>query len=108
MQAFGRAQAAKGNEPMVFDWDRAAQILKDNSVQNAQAGLEEDWEYTGGDILVDGKIPKKSYTFLSSTWARPQLQYQGELINCYKMRKDTPNWSSEIFWPDSARKIFES
>lgn len=56
-QAFQMASAAKakGNEVMVFDWDKAAQIIKERGATEASAGLESDWEWTGGDILPGRK-----------------------------------------------------
>ena len=33
---------------MVFDWNKAAQIIKERGATNASAGLSGDWEYTGG------------------------------------------------------------
>jgi len=84
MQAFLRGEASKDNELMVFDWERAAKIIKDFGAQHAEAGLANDWEYTGGIIFHNGKPVKKedTYTYLASTWATPQLKIKNELIEC--------------------------
>jgi len=99
--------ASRGNEQKVFDWDKAAKIIKERDVINASAGLIEDLGSTVGNILVDGRIPEKDYTFLSSTWATPVLilgRNNDVFIHCYIMESET-EWNSSIFWPKSARKI---
>lgn len=50
-QAFWRAQLST-SEVKVFDWNRAARLIKDNNVKTASAGLKGDWEWTGGTIFV--------------------------------------------------------
>ena len=37
-------------EVMVFDWDKAAEIIKKRKPTYAAAGLRQDWENTGGLI----------------------------------------------------------
>lgn len=105
MSAFVMGEANRGKELMVFDWIRAATIIKELGIKNASAGLSGDWGYTGGDILVDGKIPEDSYTFLASTWATPELNIDGEIIECYIMQGKQPEWNSGTFWPDEAKVI---
>ena len=92
---------------MVFDWNKAAQIIKERKPRIASAGLQSDWEWTGGVIFADGKIASEEYTYLSSTWAIPQLDVDGEVINCFVMKSDFPEWGSDTKWPDSAVKILE-
>lgn len=105
MSAFAMGEANRDKPVKVFDWDKAAQIIKDRGCKNASAGLRGDWEYTGGDILEDGAIPNYHYTYLASTWATPELEVDGEIIDCYKMQSETEGWDSGTFWPESARKI---
>jgi len=105
MQAFMKGEANRGKESMVFDWDRAATLIKESGALNASAGLASDWEYTGGTIFRDGKIPDEQYCYLASTWATPELEIDGEIIRCYKMESETDGWGSDTFWPESARKI---
>lgn len=106
--AFAMGQANRGNELKVFDWDKAAIMIKERKALNARAGLRGDWEWTAGDILVDGKISEDSYTYLASTWATPELDIDGILYECYKMQSEVPNWDADTFWPDSARKILNA
>jgi hypothetical protein len=109
-EAFARGQAAKlaGNKQRVFDWDKAAQILKERGVQEADAGLQNDLEYTGGQILRSGQPDTSSYTYLSSNWATPVLIIYGEEIECWRYNDDTPGWDSDTKWPASALDIFRN
>mgnify|MGYP000851944624 CR=1 FL=1 len=103
--AFMFGEANRGKELMVFDWDKAATLIKKRGAKYAAAGLANDWECTGGDILEDGEIPEDTYTFLASTWATPELDIDGCTIDCYKMQSETDGWNAETFWPESARLI---
>lgn len=107
MSAFLRGQAAQGQPQRVFDWDKAARIIRERGAMSASAGLIEDWGHTGGAILRDGKpIPKEdTYTYLSSNWATPVLEIDGEEIPCWRYERDTDEWNAETFWPESALKI---
>jgi len=100
-----RGMASRDKPVMVFDWDLAAKIIKESGAKDASAGLCSDWEYTGGKILENGKIPEDSYTFLSSTWAKPELEINGHVQPCYRMQEDSPGWGADTFWPDSAKQI---
>jgi hypothetical protein len=71
------ATPAGGATIKAFDWDKAAQLikekLKDHPDLFAEAGLQGDWAYTGGVIFENGKPTKEHYTYLSSNWAVPTL-----------------------------------
>jgi len=110
MAAFARSQANWGMEHRVFDWDKAAKLIKDANIKNASAGLADDWEYTGGEILRDG-IPVKqedSFTYLSSNWATPELEINDHRIDCFKMKSETDGWDADTFWPESALNILNA
>ena len=98
-------QAYRGNELMVFDWNKAARLIKESKTDYASAGLDEDWEWTGGVIYENGEPVRDAYTYLSSTWATPKLCINGNFIDCYKMAHEVPNWNAETKWPESALKI---
>ena len=100
-------QANRGKELMVFDWNKAAEIIRERKPERACAGLQSDWEWTGGTIYENGKIVTDDYTFLSSTWAVPELEVDGEIIACYKMKHEVPGWDSDTKWPKSARAILK-
>ena len=109
IKAFMIGEANRGKEMMVFDWDKAAQLIKDRNAKNAAAGLSNDWEWTGGRIYENGTIVAEgqTYTYLASTWATPEIEVDGELIDCFKMESETPGWDSDTYWPESARNILE-
>lgn len=83
-----------GNKMKTFDWDKAAQIIKeklktDNNLI-AEAGLEGNWGHTGGIIFENGKPDSDNYTYLSSNWAIPTLIINNEEeIPCYTEDEDS-------------------
>lgn len=107
MMAFAMGNANRGKKQMVFDWKKAARLIKKRGAKHAAAGLAGDWGYTGGDILRDGKpIPRSdTYTFLASTWATPELEIDGETIDCWTY---TSRWNSGTYWPKSALDILNA
>lgn len=58
-------------------------------------------------ILEDGKPCTNSYTYLASTWATPQIEIDGEFIDCYRMESEVPGWDSGTKWPESALAILK-
>lgn len=109
LQAFAMGEANRGKSLKVFDWNKAALLIKERGITEASAGLAGDWEWTGGEILVDGKPTTDSYTYLASTWATPKLRTPDEDIDCFIMEEDVPEaWGdrfSDIKWPKSAIEI---
>lgn len=99
-------EISRGNEMKVFDWDKAARTIAEYKAQDASAGLMEDWEWTGGTILEDGKFVEEPFMWLASTWATPILMIDGETIPCYIMEHET-DWGAKTRWPESARKILD-
>jgi hypothetical protein len=91
----------------VFDWDEAARRIVKAVALSASAGLSGDWEWTGGDILRDGKpVPaNQTYTYLSSNWATPELGIDGDVTPCFRMQSTTDGWDSDTYWPESALAI---
>ncbi len=59
--AKSRMAQAAGVKEKVFDWDKAAKIIKELQPKKASAGLAEDWDCTSMDIFVDGKVVKDEY-----------------------------------------------
>jgi hypothetical protein len=103
--AFAMGQANRGKESMVFDWDKAAELIRERKPSIASAGLDGDWELTGGEIYANGRPIEDSYTYLASTWATPLLVIDGEEIECFRMKSQTPDWGSDTKWPPSALSI---
>lgn len=105
--AFALGRANRGKEPMVFDWNKAAELIREKSPQTAMAGLRDDWEWTGGTIYENGSPVTDSYTYLSSTWAVPEIELDGDIVPCYKMQSEVPDWGSDTKWPQSALNILK-
>lgn len=59
---------SRGAKLKAFDWDKAAQLikgkLKEHPDLSAEAGLQGDWDYTGGVIFENGKPTNDNYTYL--------------------------------------------
>ncbi|MEM7067952.1 MAG: hypothetical protein AAF478_03635 [Pseudomonadota bacterium] len=106
-RAFALGDANRGNEMKVFDWDKAARLIKERTPLEARAGLQSDWEYTGGPIYRDGSpVPSdQTYVYLASTWATPEIDLDGDVIPCFKMESETNNWDADTYWPDTALEI---
>lgn len=109
-EAIARGEANRGKPEMVFDWNKAARLIVENRPKLARAGLRSDWEYTGGTIYEDGQgLVLDSNTFLASTWAVPELELDGVLMDCYIMEADMPKeWGevgSDVKWPESSLLI---
>ena len=98
LSAFAMGRACKGRALKVFDWIKAAEIIRDEKPTNVSAGLADDWEYTGGKIYLEGNIVEDDYTYLASTWATPQICVDGEYRDCFVMEAETK-------WPDEAKAI---
>jgi hypothetical protein len=112
-----------GKSFKIFDWDKAARIIKERKPLFAFAGLRNDWGYTGGIIYANGQpVDKKNtYTYLQSNWATPilKLQYDGfddggdddcnlEVIPCFILSDNNPNnWNSGTYWVESALNILK-
>lgn len=95
----------RGREMRVFDWDKAARLIREHKPSCATAGLSTDMEWTSGIIYEDGEAISNSYTYLSSTWAKPVLLLDdGEEIDCYVMESET-EWDAHTKWPQSAINI---
>lgn len=105
--AFMMGEANRGRELMVFDWDKAARLIKESGLKDASAGLRGDWGWTGGEIFTDGQPNLDDYTYLASTWAVPELEIDGETVDCYRMQSETPGWGSDTKWPESALAILK-
>lgn len=106
LDAFVMGEMNCKNVMMVFDWDKAARLIAQRKPRIAMAGLRGDWEFTCGVIYEDGVLVTKDYTFLASTWAVPELDMDGETVECYKMESETPKWDALTKWPKSAVEIY--
>lgn len=113
--AMAMGMANRGQPLMVFDWEKAALLIRERQPQVASAGLAQDWEWTGGVIYQNNApVPAdETYVYLASTWATPELSLDGEIIECYRMRDAVPDsWyvdgndnPANIYWPPVALTI---
>lgn len=106
---FGAMGAIASDSRKVFDWHKAAELIRAYDLLNVEAGLAEDWGYTSGDILSEGeRVPKeKTYVFLASDWATPVLHdVDADIVyECYIHDTDEENpqgWNAYTYWPESA------
>lgn len=108
LSAFARGQANRGKPLMVFDWDKAARLIKEKSPTVVSAGLRDDWEWTGGLIYKNHEIVEDGGTYLASTWAVPEIMIDGEVESCYIMESENKDWNAYTVWPDSAKNILKA
>lgn len=111
LTAIYRAEINSRQPIMVFDWNKAARLIKENisTLDSAEAGLENDWEWTGGYIYRNNKPDFDSYTYLSSNHAKPKLilifKDNSEIaFYCFILETET-EWNSDTKWPKSALDI---
>ena len=95
-----------------FNFDMAAYLIKEKLKHNpdliAEAGLEGDWDYTGGVIFENGKPTNDSYTYLASHWAIPTLIFywggvEQESFDCWIEQND--RFYSHSKWDEQSLKI---
>lgn len=110
LSAFAMGQANKGQPKKVFDWHKAAELIKERKPELVSAGLCGDWDWTGGDIWKNGEpIPEdETYVYLASNWATPEIEIDGEKLDCFVMEGETDGWDSSTYWPESSVEILKA
>ena len=100
--------ANAGNERKVFDWEKAAEIIKKHKPKYVEAGLSEDWIETSALIYADGEPIFATDIWLASTWATPVLMVDGynyhTEIECFVMESQT-DFNENTVWPQIALDI---
>lgn len=108
-----QARLAKDKPVMVFDFDKAAQIIKDRLKEHpnliADAGLQRDFNNTCGTIFENGKPQTDGGCYLASNWAIPTLilSWDGEEmeeIECYVLLKDS-RFNANSDWDEESLEI---
>lgn len=105
-EGFTTTRGKNNNPQKAFDWAKAAKIIKIHLINHpdliAEAGLQGDWDFTGGIIFKNGKPTVDDYTYLSSNWARPTLilSWDGEEQfeeECWEQEKynESSKWDEE-------------
>lgn len=93
------------NSKKVFDWNKAARLIREQKPVEARAGLKEDWFWTGGTICRSGEVVTDDNTYLASSWATPVLLLDdGDFLDCFVGSGET-DWTAETKWPMSALEI---
>lgn len=91
--------ASDKNKFKYFSFKKAAEIIKEKLKTNpdlvAEAGLQGDWNYTGGIIFENGKPTNEHYTYLSSNWAIPTLEIDGEDVDCFTTEDSPSEWEEK-------------
>lgn len=106
-----KAAKAQGETPKAFDWDKAALIIKEQLINHpdlvAEAGLQGDWEFTGGVIFKNGKPTNDDYTYLASIWAIPTLilsiDGNEQEIDCFV--EENERFTSNSKWDEKSLEI---
>lgn len=88
----------------VFDWDKAAKIIKESGCTEAEAGLIEDWFWTAIDIFKGGQPVCSEWGWLASYWATPVIKIGNTYHECYTQQENS-DFDAHTRWPESALKI---
>lgn len=105
LSAIAMGMANRNKRIMVFDWNKAATLIRELKPKNVAAGLRSDWEWTSGEIYSDNKPNLESYTYLASTWAKPEIEIDGDIQECWIYQDKSDNWDAQTKWPPSALDI---
>jgi len=114
-EGFTTNRGRNDNPQMKFDWDKAALIIKEKCLEHknliAEAGLQGDWDHTGGIIFEENKPTNDEYTYLSSNWATPTLilsyndgNDEQEEIECYTTDEDS-RFDSDSKWDETSLEL---
>ena len=90
------------SDGVVFDWDRAAPLIRAYRATTAYAAVG------GGDprvaIVKEGK-PALREPFKFAGTSVFELWIGDEVWNCFAPRSEKPEWDEHTWWPDSARAL---
>jgi hypothetical protein len=107
-----KTASLKGETQKSFDWNKAATIIKNKLIEYpnlvAEAGLQNDWDYTGGIIFEKGNPQSNNYTYLSSNWSIPTLIISNDdkeilEIECWTTEND--RFRSDSKWDEISLTI---
>lgn len=113
IQGFTENVGGNSKDFKAFDWVKAAKLIKKTIKKHpgliAEAGLQGDWNFTGGVIFEEGQPVSESYTYLQSNWAVPclLLSWDGECqreIECYE---SDGKYNSDSKWCDESLQILK-
>lgn len=93
----------------VFDWDRAAALIKATGAQTALAGIDKDWLSSSDSIFDDGRarVDSACQAWTENPNMSPCLELDGKRMPCFKEM-----WVSDItvadrraIWPGRSAEI---
>ena len=111
-EGFTTSRSKNNNPQKAFDWIKAANIIKERLQEHpdliAEAGLQGDWDFTGGVIFEQGLPTNDDFTYLSSNWAIPTLilTWDGEEqeeIECFVIGND--KYDSRSKWDEESLNV---
>ncbi len=83
---------------VVFDWDRAAQIVRTYKARRAYAA-----SHSQGRALIwenDKPAPRPAFRFAGNECL--ELVIGEEVWNCFAPRVERPDWVADTYWPEDA------
>lgn len=85
----------QGQKIMVFDWEKAAELITEYNIMNAEAFIRNDEITTCGKIIDNGRLVADHDAILESYQNKPTLRNMdnGEEWECFKYRCTT-NWTA--------------
>ena len=98
-----------GGVAKVFNWIKAANIIKENPEKTWYAGLLEDWYWTSDIIWKNGHTTDCDELYPYSIWATPILMStdNSEFIECW-VPADEVDWDDDTKWPEEALNIINN
>jgi hypothetical protein len=98
----------EGPQPRrVFDWDRAAEIIREHRPKSVVVGRKGDTTgfiepiYADGEVAPRGAVAPTLVSFLPLVL---RLDW-GEEVECWAYDFEHPEWTAETWWPSSALHI---
>jgi hypothetical protein len=89
---------------MVFDWERAAKLMKAYDGENVRAGMKNAWTDfydNAGFILKNGEAVNEA-GIVASYNATPTIEIDGRLFPCFRWADESDHSAS---WTDAAVEI---
>lgn len=96
-------------EIKVFDWVKAARLIKERNPERVEAGLYEYWTLSGS-IYDHGKVQNGGFACFASNWATPVSDFcndDEDFIECWKYQHEVPDWNENTIWPEEALAILK-
>ena len=95
---------------MVFDWERAADLLRKRRPRAAYVSMVGKRErstpvliYKDGEIVHDSLYGWGYYDAFDT----PTLLIDGDEIECFRLENTITTWALGDYWPESARRILK-